>query len=332
MRIASKCLLFTFLLCCYVTIVFLKLEKQVDFIENVDNFVNSSSTETTSSSKDPSTKADMVYAEEQEQSKEETSGEATSTHPTYLVILKSPRSGSTFLNTVLSANPSIHNMFEPPIVKARKHFESCKTKNYESNITTAPWACSVSFNDYLDEKRYDDINKLISDYRATVVIQLRSNVVEKAISANKLWGELRRQKKGTQIITPQIARSIRHGSIRGQNTIRAFVNAEKFLPSSEPPIWVWYEDLVRQCNDMVGKIYDALRLPVHESVEKKCSEVGFREGSYNDALVEELKKEPSLVPMIDAYKFNMEVDTQAIYDKLKDETANATEVELGHWR
>ncbi len=264
-------------------------------------------------------------------------------YPTYLVILKSPRSGSRFLDNVLVPNPDIHNLFEPTIPAAKQHFKQCEQmgKTSKSENDNTPWACSVSFNDYLREGRYTQINQLIRDYDATIVIQLRTNVVEKAISKNKRWGELSRDKSGRNIITPSIAKTIQKDSLKGLETIRAFVNAEKFMPKSNngngndddgKPIWLWYEDLVRNCTSSIQRLHSSIGINVHEESNELCETVKFHEGQYNEALTSELQKEPKLIPMIDALEYNTNVDTDEIYEQLRIETQDIKEVQLGFWR
>lgn len=109
--------------------------------------------------------------------------------------------------------------------------------------------------------------------------------------------------------------------------MRGFVNADGFFPSPEPAMWVWYEDLVRHCNHTSEKVYNALGLPVTTS--ERCNEVKVKQGSCNNVLVEELKNDSHLIPMIDPYKVKMELDTPAIYDRFKKETENVTAVILG---
>ena len=256
--------------------------------------------------------------------------EDNKSYPTYLVILKSPRSGSSYLFKGLNENPLIFQKFEPRMVEARKHFRECshfqpKTGDNEEKR----WTCTVSLNDYLQSRtRFDEINDLIREYSASVVIQLRANVVEKGISAAKLWGVL---KPGKHPTDDQIAWSIVNSGLKSIRTIRGHVIADKFMHSVEPSIWVWYEDLVRNCSHQFERIYEAIGLPF--VLPQKCSEAKFIGAEpYEGYLVNALKKEPSLEPMINHLTFNQEVDTDAIYRKMANETANVTEPSFGHWR
>ena len=46
-------------------------------------------------------------------------------YPTYLVIVKSPRSGSTFLESLLKQTPNMNSIFEPTLSMAKSHFSDC---------------------------------------------------------------------------------------------------------------------------------------------------------------------------------------------------------------
>ena len=333
---------------------------------------------------------------------------STSSSPSFLVIIKSQRSGSTYLHSILKTNPNIMTKFEgaKDLNQVRAHFEQCKKTGHNGmadlggdgyrvrgghdrqrirggdrdhdrgrdgdsdrrkerrerkkgrkdkreresrtrkrrKLTTTRTdnkilLCSISLNGYLSggRERYDQINKLIQDYNATVVYQLRTNVVEKAISASKLWKRMKHVE--TKDITQDIAQGLGKSALAGFNTIRGHIVAEKLRHqknsvrhNNNPSLFVWYEDLVRECNATINTIYTAIGVPETGSVN--CNEAFFKNETYNDVFVEELQKEPELIPMINANKFNMEVDTNAIYQKYKDETKDIHEVLLGkgYWR
>ena len=340
---------------------------------------------------------------------------STSSYPSFLVIIKSPRSGSTYLHSILKANPNIMTRFEgaKDLNQVRAHFEQCKKTGHNGmtdlggggllfhdqrhnrhhvrgddrnhgrgrdgdsdqreerrerkkgrrdkreresrrrkrrKLTTTRTdnkilSCSISLNGYLTggRERYDQINKLIQDYNATVVYQLRTNVVEKAISASKLWNTMKHRGDGveTKDITQDIAQELRTSALAGFNTIRGHIVAEKLRHqknsvrhnnNKNPSLFVWYEDLVRECNATINTIYTAIGVPETGSVN--CNEAFFKNETYNDVFVDELQKEPELIPMINANKFNREVDTNVIYQKYKDETKDIHDVLLGkgYWR
>ena len=329
---------------------------------------------------------------------------STSSYPSFLVIIKSPRSGSTYLHSILKANPNIMTRFEGAkyLNQVRAHFEQCKKTGHNGmadlgggdllrgddrnhgrgrdgdsdqreerrerkkgrrdkrergsrrrkrrKLTTTRTdnkilSCSISLNGYLTggRERYDQINKLIQDYNATVVYQLRTNVVEKAISASKLWNTMKHRGDGveTKDITQDIAQELRTSALAGFNTIRGHIVAEKLRHqknsvrhnnNKNPSLFVWYEDLVRECNATINTIYTAIGVPETGSVN--CNEAFFKNETYNDVFVDELQKEPELIPMINANKFNREVDTNVIYQKYKDETKDIHDVLLGkgYWR
>ena len=112
-----------------------------------------------------------------------------------------------------------------------------------------------------------------------------------------------------------------------------FVNAERFVPSKEPPLWIWYEDMVRGCNATFATLYDRLGL-FKEMPPDLCSTTEFR----NETLVrymyllDELMRYPKLAPMNNSFAFDMAVNTTAIYEESKRETINISEVMLGYWR
>ena len=55
------------------------------------------------------------------------------TYPTYLVIVKSPRSGSTFLETLLQKTPNMNSIFEPTLSNARRHFANCRSRSRQQH-------------------------------------------------------------------------------------------------------------------------------------------------------------------------------------------------------
>lgn len=256
-------------------------------------------------------------------------------YPTYLVILKSPRSGSTFMAKVLATNERVFEKFEPSISAARRHFESCLDLGNAHYLTQ--WTCSVSLNDYLQDPkkspqkdtRYKDINALITRFNATVAIQLRANLIEKAVSAFKRWPGPARGKP-----PPVVAKHIVQRALEGRETMRAFANAEKFMPADEPPLWMWYEDVVRSCGESFAALYRRLGLP--EELPELCASTKFRndtfDADYGGHLRSELLKHEVLAPMNDSVAFDLAVNTSDIYNKLRRETENISEVMLGYWR
>ena len=98
---------------------------------------------------------------------------------TPFLLLKSPRSGSTYLNNVLKNQKSVYIDWETP------HFErSVKVCSMASQYR----ACGASINDMLkDKSRTDKIFHVFRLPNVKIVIQLRLNVVEKAFSAYRLF-------------------------------------------------------------------------------------------------------------------------------------------------
>lgn len=237
------------------------------------------------------------------------------------------------MHKALTENPLIFEKFEPRLDDARKHFRSCpqyhtQIESDDNSEEKKKWTCSISLNDYLREGRYEQINALIHDYSATVVIQLRANVVEKSISASKIWGNLQPKRHATE---QQIADDIIGGALRGLDTIRGHVIADKLMPSDNPALWVWYEDLIRDCSFHFERIYQAIGLPF--VMPQKCNEATFiGPEPYDSYLVNALKKQPALESMINHLTFNQEVNTDDIYHKIMNETMNVTTPSLGHWR
>jgi hypothetical protein len=162
--------------------------------------------------------------------------------PRKYVICKSPRSGSTFLFTALSKTATINNAWENK-VKAMRNLRDCSSK-YES--------CGVSLNDCLN--RADDTKRLFDSMRANnaaLIIQLRLDVIAKAISGMKLFSP-REKRTGERVI------SIARGAI---NTIVGRLVAARQNPDLRPMI-VWYEDIL---------VDPAL---CHETLRRTCTEIG----------------------------------------------------------
>ena len=157
-------------------------------------------------------------------------------------------------------------------------------------------------------------------------------MVEKALSAEKLWGSLRHTQ--LQDMTPAMGRAVKDIALSNLGTIRGHVNAEKFIPrytssSTTIPLWVWYEDLIYHCDDTLNTVYNAIGFPQQENAG--CRTAHFKHETYPTNLLVELEQEPMLAPMMNGYKYNTEVNTSMLYEQYKKEVAD-TPLELGFWR
>ena len=95
------------------------------------------------------------------------------------------------------------------------------------------------------------------------------------------------------------------------------------------PTWVWYEDLISDCNTTLHKVLRAIGFPKQENAA--CRTAHFKHETYPTNLLDALEQEPILRPMMNGYKYNIEVDTNVLYQHYKKETLDKP-LELGFWR
>ena len=99
----------------------------------------------------------------------------------------------------------------------------------------------------------------------------------------------------------------------------------RFIPlpsrTQEGPLWIWFEDLVRSCEDKFAELFDEIGMG-HLPPPPSCKEIRFPvdEGPYDPIMVKTLSKEPLLVPMINHENFNREIDTDAYRNQFEKET------------
>eukprot|EP00592_Proboscia_alata_P018165 CAMPEP_0194419946 /NCGR_PEP_ID=MMETSP0176-20130528/19154_1 /TAXON_ID=216777 /ORGANISM="Proboscia alata, Strain PI-D3" /LENGTH=333 /DNA_ID=CAMNT_0039227219 /DNA_START=183 /DNA_END=1184 /DNA_ORIENTATION=+ len=272
---------------------------------------------------------------------------AVKVYPAYLVDLKSSRVGSTFFkDAIKNEYPGyIYTHWEGNIDQARSFFEKCPLLCSSSIDTNGgKCACTVHLNDCMrTTKSFDGINRLIQDFNASVVIQMRANAIEKGISMSKRWGVLLKNDKypNMRMSEEKIAKDVKMYAEGTLAIAKSYVHADaKKLfsfpsPTQHNALWIWYEDLMRSPNackkkfDIVFKEIGMSHLPP----PKTCGTVGFKnDGPYNDTMVEIISEEYTFIPMLDHYKYNMEIDTDEVYSSYRKETENVTGPILGVFR
>jgi len=275
--------------------------------------------------------------------KEEENGADAKSYPSYLVILKSSRVGSTFFKeTIRKEYPGhIHTHWEGDITHARQHFEKCEALCQGSmEVHHGKCACSVHLNDMFRNKAiFDAMNDMVRDFNASIVLQVRANAIEKGISMSKLWGLILKEKRYHRNYSETaIAQDIKQYATRTLEFTRAVVHADdKNLlalpsPTQDKALWVWYEDLVKSCKEKFAQVFEEIGMG-HLPLPVSCNTMEFRdEGPYKEEWVRVFSNVSALVPMIDHYKYNMDVDPDAVYEGFAKETALNSGPILGVWR
>jgi len=263
-------------------------------------------------------------------------------YPRYLVIIKSSRVGSTFLYQTLKNHykSSIFSQWEGEPKHARTVFEKCGkfSANQTGVDSNAKWACTAHLNDrFRSQQTFQELIDLIKDYNASVVIQMRANAIEKGISMSKRWGVMKNEKNlvarnnATEIA---IANDVFKYAKHTLKFTRSIVHADyhNFIPLPSPtqerPLWIWYEDLTRSCEDKFAELFDEIGMG-HLPPPPSCKEIHFPEdkGPYSPIMIETLSKEPLFRPMINHTKFNREIDTETQFEK----ETETTGVIYGTW-
>ena len=251
-------------------------------------------------------------------------------YPRYLVILKSSRVGSTFVREVFRKdfNSSFFFQWEGDATHARDHFERCGQLPANQTGIGGKWACTAHLNDrFRSKKHFQDVANLIRDYNASVVIQMRANAVEKGISMSKRWGKMKGLVANNNSTGTIIAKDIFQYAQGTLDITRSMVHAayHNFIPLPSPtqqrPLWIWFEDLNRNCKAKFAELFDEIGMS-HLPSPPSCEEIHFPEKKppYSSIMVDILSKEPLLVPMIDFDKFNREVDTDEYRRQFEKET------------
>ena len=273
--------------------------------------------------------------------KEQEKGADARSYPSYLVILKSSRVGSTFLKeTIRKEFPGhIHTHWEGEITDARQHFEKCEALCRGSmEVHHGKCACSVHLNDmFRDKARFDAMNDMVRDFNASVVFQIRANAIEKGISMSKRWGLMKEKQYHRKYSETAIAQDIKKYAIGTLKITRAMVHADDknllALPShtQDKALWVWYEDLMKSCKEKFAQVFEEIGMG-HLPVPVACNTTRFRdEGPYKEEWVRVFSNVSALVPMIDHYKYNMDVDPDAVYEGFAKETAQNSGPIFGVW-
>lgn len=261
--------------------------------------------------------------------------ELTRPYPRYLMIIKSSRVGSTFVHQTIKNhyNPSILPQWEGDGKAARAHFERCGSlPANRTGIVDGKWVCTAHLNDrFRNKQTYQELIDLIRDYNASVVIQMRANVIEKGISMSKRWGEMKkledRNPSRNQPTEIEIANDVFEKSQQALAFTRTLVHAayHNFIPLPSPtqqrPLWIWYEDLARSCETKFTELFHEIGMS-HLPLPPNCKDFKFPEdkGPYNPVMIETLSKEPLFRPMINFSKFNLEVDTESYRKQFEKET------------
>jgi hypothetical protein len=250
-------------------------------------------------------------------------------YPRYLMIIKSSRVGSTFVYQTFKKhyNSSIFSQWEGDAQHARDHFEKCGRLPANQ---TGKWVCAAHLNDrFRTEETFQELVDLIRDYNASVVIQMRANAIEKGISMSKRWGKMKKFERvtGSEATEIAIANDVFEYAKGTVAFARSIVHAayHNFIPLPSPtqerPLWIWFEDLVRSCEDKFAELFEEIGMG-HLHLPPSCKEIKFSEdkGPYNPIWVETFSKEPIFRPMINYTKFNRELDTVTYRKQFERET------------
>jgi len=253
-------------------------------------------------------------------------------YPRYLMIIKSSRVGSTFVYQTFKKhyNSSIFSQWEGNGKDARDHFEKCGRLPANQTGIDGKWVCAAHLNDrFRTEETFQELVDLIRDYNASVVIQMRVNAIEKGISESKIWGKMKKFERvaGSEATEIAIANEVFHRAKVTVAFARSIVHAayHNFIPLPSPtqerPLWIWFEDLVRSCEDKFAELFEEIGMG-HLPLPPSCKEIKFPEdkGPYNPIWVETFSKEPIFRPMINYTKFNRELDTDTYRKQLEQET------------
>ena len=234
--------------------------------------------------------------------------------PQIFIVLKSPRSGSSFLSSLLQSDERLHLLFEPTLEQARRHIRLCRF----------PLICGVSLNDFLQSRqRHRQIAEMIRQHNAIVVIQLRANVVQKAISSELLFGP-------ANLFLAVTANRVRKVALAALETVKGFVRASEQL--DKPSLWMWYEDLVRDCVGTVKLLYTALgQMP---PMLDGCTNAAFKCRPMPPELRQQLVQERTLSEMArDPYEYNLSIHTNVILRNFTEQVAmDGNGLTLHHWR
>jgi len=300
--------------------------------------------------------------------------EAQAVGPYPFIIVKSPRVGSTSLFHILDTIEHVEIAFEPkpstyqtwwqslhcqPSICANKHKDTCSPSDY---------SCGLSMNNFVKRKtKFEDIVRLldvqnpIPGQRPRLIIQLRWNVVEKAISASRVFGDGKRQReklyktkctvgdkkvkkqcaKDQQKTMPVDVKSVAEHAVSSLETINATIEAAMWLEQTYniQPLYVFYEDLARDSHGIQNEIEKFIGLPISRF---PANADGNQEDSYfhNKDLSKDLvnfkelqeellkKHDPNLISMLSA-GFNKHVNTRVRLDELKQQLK--PQLRFGYW-
>mmetsp|Transcript_16727 Transcript_16727/g.25780 ORF Transcript_16727/g.25780 Transcript_16727/m.25780 type:complete len:123 (+) Transcript_16727:468-836(+) len=96
---------------------------------------------------------------------------------------------------------------------------------------------------------------------------MRANAIEKGISMSKRWGVMKNEmnlvarNNATEIA---IANDVFKYAKHTLEFTRSIVHADYHnfiplpLPTQERPLWIWYEDLTRSCEDKFAELFDEI--------------------------------------------------------------------------
>eukprot|EP00041_Stephanoeca_diplocostata_P009972 m.157514 g.157514 ORF g.157514 m.157514 type:complete len:367 (+) comp17971_c0_seq9:186-1286(+) len=176
---------------------------------------------------------------------------------TYFYIVKSPRSGSTLLMKLLSSDSRVSILWEPKFSLIDPFFRNCKTE-----------LCGVSVNDFLKaEQTYKAQVHIMERYNASLIVQLRADVVAKAWSAERMFskprGKIKRDKNGWYSgsnYSHITVKNLLAATKGGMETIEGHLIAAQRLPQLHP-LFVWYEHLYASCAGEINALYTHLGHP-----------------------------------------------------------------------
>ncbi|XRB17923.1 hypothetical protein RI054_16g77680 [Pseudoscourfieldia marina] len=188
----------------------------------------------------------------------------------YFVVVKSPRSGSTFLHKAMAMEPSFLSWFEPERGCVTNYLNSCKYN-----------ACGVSLNDYLKSSgSFKEVNNYLEAYNATLIIQLRLDVLGKALSITKMpWGpKIRSNADMEKFLLFEVSRAV--------DTIVGHLYVARQYPQFRPLV-IWHEDLTEHCEATLERMCAHVRVacsPAGENGTNVCASFGAAKRKTPDIL------------------------------------------------
>lgn len=159
-----------------------------------------------------------------------------------LVVVKYPRSGSTYLASMMT-KAGANVLFEPSLAVAQAHL-------LKAHRGSKP--AVIFLNDWLHTKRgYDSIQRIIQRTNASTLVMVRGNVFARALSAEKLWGH------GTK-------RGVEQAVITAMKTTAAYIGEFKRMRLQRPGQTnvVFHEQLAFACSSTLLRLAKQTGIPL----------------------------------------------------------------------